>query len=135
MIPVIPESDRYTTAANCQLPTASANDFTPANMNDLLVIFLLLLLGWFWLDSLRAREIAVGICQAACVQRDLQFLDQAVALRRLGLAWRAEGVRLRRVYRFDFSEEGTGRRSGYLVLRGLHLEELSFGLPDQVADA
>ncbi len=104
-------------------------------MNDLLAIFLLLLLGWFWLDSLRAREIAVGICQAACVQRDLQFLDQAVALRRLGLAWRAEGVRLRRVYRFDFSEEGTGRRSGYLVLRGLHLEELSFGLPDQVADA
>lgn len=103
-------------------------------MNNLLAILLLLLLGWFWLDSLRAREIAIGICQAACAQRDLQFLDQAVALRRLGLTWRGEGVRLRRVYRFDFSEEGTGRRSGYLVLRGLYLEELSFGLPDRVAD-
>ena len=103
-------------------------------MNDLLPVFPLLLLGWFWLDSLRAREIAIGICQAACAQRELQFLDQAVALRRLRLTWRAEGVRLRRFYRFDFSEEGTGRRSGYLTLRGLHLEELSFGLPERIDD-
>ena len=104
-------------------------------MSHLLIVCLLLLLGWFWLDSLRAREIAIGLCQAACRQRDLQWLDQTVALRRLGLTWRSEGVRLRRVYRFDFSEEGMERRQGYIVMRGLNLEELSFGLPDQVADA
>ena len=104
-------------------------------MSHLFAIFLLLLIGWFWLDSLRAREIAVGICQAACRQRDLQFLDQAVALRRLGLGWRAEGLRLRRVYRFDFSEEGLGRRSGYIVMRGRSLEELSFGLPERTEDS
>lgn len=104
-------------------------------MSHLLTVCLLLLLGWFWLDSLRAREIATGICQAACRQRELQFLDQAVALRRLGLTWRSEGMRLRRVYRFDFSEEGMERRQGYIVMRGLHLEELSFGLPKQVSDA
>lgn len=104
-------------------------------MSHLFIVCLLLLLGWFWLDSLRAREIAIGICQAACRQRDLQWLDQTVALRRLGLTWRAEGVRLRRVYRFDFSEEGMERRQGYIVMRGLNLEELSFGLPDRVADA
>ena len=104
-------------------------------MSHLLIVGLLLLLGWFWLDSLRAREIAIGLCQAACRQRDLQWLDQTVALRRLGLTWRSEGVRLRRVYRFDFSEEGMERRQGYIVMRGLNLEELSFGLPDRVADA
>ncbi|NVZ10146.1 DUF3301 domain-containing protein [Allochromatium humboldtianum] len=104
-------------------------------MSHLLIVCLLLLLGWFWLDSLRAREIAIGLCQAACRQRDLQWLDQTVALRRLGLTWRSEGVRLRRVYRFDFSEEGMERRQGYIVMRGLNLEELSFGLPDRVADA
>jgi hypothetical protein len=103
-------------------------------MSHLFTLCLLFLLGWFWLDSLRAREIALGICQAACRQRDLQWLDQAVALRRLGLSWRSEGLRLRRVYRFDFSEEGTGRRQGYIVMRGLNLEELSFGLPEQVSD-
>lgn len=104
-------------------------------MNHLLIVCLLLLLGWFWLDSLRAREIAIGICQAACRQRELQLLDQAVALRRLGLTWRSEGMRLRRVYRFDFSEEGMERRQGHIVMRGLHLEELSFGLPESVSDA
>ncbi|MBK1722405.1 DUF3301 domain-containing protein [Thiocystis violacea] len=104
-------------------------------MDNLLAIFLILVLSWFWLDSLRAREIATAICQAACKQRSLQFLDQAVALRRLGLSWRTEGMRIRRVYRFDFSEEGTGRRNGYVVMRGLNLEELSFGLPTQTRDA
>jgi len=58
-----------------------------------------------------------------------------VALRRLGLSWRNEGIRFRRVYRFDFSEEGVGRHSGYVVMRGISLDELSFGLPEQVSDA
>jgi len=31
-------------------------------MSNLVAILLLLLLGWFWLDSLRARELAFGIC-------------------------------------------------------------------------
>ncbi|WP_020506564.1 DUF3301 domain-containing protein [Lamprocystis purpurea] len=103
-------------------------------MTNLFAVSLLCLLGWFWLDSLRAREIALGICRAACEQRDLQLLDQAVALRRLGLSWGVNGVRLRRVYRFDFSEEGLGRRVGYLIMRGIDLEDLSFGLPDQATD-
>ncbi|NCA69893.1 MAG: DUF3301 domain-containing protein [Sphingobacteriia bacterium] len=103
-------------------------------MGNLFAVFLVLLIGWFWLDSLRAREIATEICKAACARSGLQFLDQAVALRRMGLAWRAEGLRLRRVYRFDFSEEGVGRRTGHLILRGLVLEELSFGLPSDPID-
>jgi hypothetical protein len=95
-------------------------------MANLFALFVLLLVGWFWLDSLRAREIATAICAEACARRDLQFLDQTVALRRLGIAWRSEGLRLRRVYRFDFSEEGVGRRTGQLVMRGIALEDLRF---------
>ena len=75
-------------------------------MDNLFTILVLLLAGWFWLDSLRARELATGICRAACEQRGLQFLDQTVALRRLGVRRTPAGLRLRRVYRFDFSEEG-----------------------------
>lgn len=104
-------------------------------MSNLLAIGALLLLGWFWLDSLRAREIAIGISRAACEQRGLQFLDQTAALVRLGLRRTSEGLRLRRVYRFDFSEEGVGRRSGYLILLGMDIEELSLGLPDHPTDA
>ena len=107
---------------------------TKASMDNLLAILALLLLGWFWLDSLRAREIATEICRTVCKQRDLQFLDQTVALRHLGLRRTNIGLRWRRVYAFDFSEEGIGRQSGYLVLLGLDLESLSLGLPDRAAD-
>ena len=104
-------------------------------MNNLLAILALLLLGWFWLDSLRARELATGICRAVCEQRNLQFLDQTVALRHLGVRRTDAGLRLRRVYCFDFSEEGVGRHSGYLVLLSLDLESISLGLPDQSTDS
>jgi hypothetical protein len=104
-------------------------------MDSLIAILVLLLIGWFWLDSLRAREIALGISRAACEQRGLQFLDQAAALQRIGIAKTPHGFRLRRVFRFDFSEEGVGRRSGYLILRGIDLEMLSLGLPDRSEDA
>ena len=104
-------------------------------MENLLAILALLLLGWFWLDSLRAREIATGISRGACEQRDVQFLDQTVALRKLGVRWGSDGLRVRRVYRFDFSEEGVGRHTGYLILLGLDLEEITLGLPEHRSDA
>jgi hypothetical protein len=100
----------------------------PLAMENLLAILLVLLIGWLWLDTLRAREMAVGLARRACERHDVQFLDQAVALRRLGLRWTREGVRVRRQYRFEFSEEGTGRRYGHLVLLGLRLEQLTLEL-------
>lgn len=104
-------------------------------MDYLVALLMLLLAGWFWLDALRARELAVVLSRRACEKRGLQFLDQAVALRRMGLRWTGQGLRLRRVYRFEFSEEGTGRRTGHLVLVGLRLQELSLGLPADPQDA
>jgi hypothetical protein len=103
-------------------------------MSTLFGLLLLALIAWFWLDSLRAREIATEICRAACRQRDVQFLDQTVALRRLRVRWPANGVRLRRVYHFDYSEEGVGRHTGHIILLGIDLEELSMGLPSDGKD-
>jgi len=102
-------------------------------IDHLLALLVVLSIGWLWLDGARAREMAVGLAQRACRERGVQLLDQAVALRRVGLRWYRRGLRIRRVYRFDFSEEGVGRRTGYLVLGGLVLEDLSLGLP-QVSD-
>ncbi|HEB95583.1 MAG TPA: DUF3301 domain-containing protein [Sedimenticola thiotaurini] len=98
-------------------------------MSTFLGILFLLLLLWFWLDSARARELATAICDSACGDRGLQFLDQTVALRRISLRWTGQGIRIRRLYRFDFSEEGVGRRSGHIVMLGTALEEFSLGLP------
>jgi len=104
-------------------------------MYNLIAIFTLCLLGWFWLDSLRAREMALGICIAGCQRKGVQLLDQTVALRKLGVCQTTAGLRFRRRYQFDYSDEGTGRHTGYLVLRGLKLEELSFGLSATTLEA
>ena len=98
-------------------------------MTTLLVILLIGALVWFWLDSARAREIATGICEHGCRERGLQFLDQTVALSRIGIRWTNSGIRFRRVFRFDFSEEGVGRRTGHATLVGIQFEEFSLGLP------
>jgi hypothetical protein len=93
---------------------------------------LLLIIGlivWFWLDSARAREIATGVCETACQQRNVQFLDQTVSLRRLGLRWTERGVRIRRLFSFEYSEEGERRHCGHITLVGIQIEEFSLGLP------
>jgi len=96
-------------------------------LENLFAILLVLLAGWFWLDMLRAHEMALGQARRACERHDVQLLDQAVALHKLGLRWTHEGLRLRRQYRFEFSEEGTGRRDACLILLGLRLELLDMG--------
>jgi len=93
-------------------------------MANLSAILLVLLAGGLWLESLRAREMALGLARRACERRDLQLLDQAVALRGVSIRWTREGLRLRRRYRFEYSEEGIGRRQAQLVLLGLRLESL-----------
>ena len=54
----------------------------------------------------------------------MQFLDQTVSLRRLGIRWTVDGVRLRRAYRFDYSCEGVVRQSGRITLIGTRLEAI-----------
>lgn len=81
--------------------------------------------GWFWFDSMRARERAVALGRAACEREGLQFLDETVLCTRTRPARDADGrVRLRRVYRFEFSDDGRNRRGGSLVLLGSRLEAL-----------
>ncbi len=97
-------------------------------MENLLLLSFVFLIGWLWLDSLRAREIALGICSAACARRGLQLLDQTIALRRLSLHWTRSGIKIRRAYHFEYSEEGVGRHTGQLVLIGQDLVDIGFGL-------
>ena len=100
-------------------------------MSTILTLLLFVTLIWFWLDSARARELAVGICSESCQREGLQFLDQTVALKRLGLRWTTQGIRIRRTFQFDYSEEGEGRHSGMIILVGIQLESFRFEPPPQ----
>lgn len=100
------------------------------SFSTLNLLLLLMLLIWFWRDSLRVREIATRISRTACSSHGVQFLDQTVALRRISLRWLRVGLKFRRVYEFDYSLEGSGRLTGYIVMLGTETETLRIDLPE-----
>ncbi|BAO43405.1 DUF3301 domain-containing protein [Thiolapillus brandeum] len=90
--------------------------------STLFAIFFLGLAVIFWMNAARARELAVGISRAACNRERYQLLDDSVYLQRVGLRWTPSGLRFRRMYRFDYSVNGSLRDSGYVLLIGNQLE-------------
>ncbi len=98
-------------------------------MSSLFLIALFGAAGLFWLDSARARELANAISRVSCEQRGVQLLDDTVAFARMGLRWTRDGLRIRRMFRFEFSAEGVGRRTGYVLLLGTRLERVELDLP------
>ena len=84
------------------------------------------LLAWLWYDSMRARERAVAVGQAACAREQLQFLDETVECTSVRPARNAAGrLVLRRVYRFEFSDDGSRRRAGSIVMLSGEVESLT----------
>jgi hypothetical protein len=103
------------------------------SLTSLNLLLALMLLIWFWRDSLQVRETATRICRQSCKSYGVQFLDQTVALQRLRLRWGRSGPQLQRTYQFDYSLEGQGRRIGYLVMLGNHHLSLHLNLPEETA--
>lgn len=97
----------------------------------LILLTVLFALTLFWLDSARAREIATTLAKELCDRRGLQFLDETVVLSRIGVGWRGNGLRFRRMFNFDFSRGAGDRRSGYLILLGTEIEQYGVDLPDE----
>ena len=95
---------------------------------ELLSLMVLCLIGWLWLDGVKAREIGVQAARAACRREGVQLLDDTVASRSLRLA-RDDGGRmcLQRVYDFEFSDSGNDRLSGSVMLRGREVVLLDVG--------
>ncbi len=88
-------------------------------MADLLFIILLLLLGYFWSNSLKARELAFLVAKRHCQQMNVQLLDEYVALNGLWLKKDGAGkTRAWRSYLFEFSSTGNERYNGKVILLG-----------------
>ena len=100
----------------------------------LIPLLVLALVGALWLDTSRAREQATGLASRRCSEYGFQFLDGTAALTAVGLRWTRRGVRVRRSYRFDYTETGMGRHTGQLVLVGQVLEAFSFGIANGAVD-
>ena len=87
-------------------------------MDGLILLFFLVALILFWLDSRRAHEFALGICKHLCEQEDVMLLDQTIALNKLWLAKQNGKTVFARTYRFDYSSYVDERHSGELLMHG-----------------
>ncbi|MDP1645258.1 MAG: DUF3301 domain-containing protein [Sulfuritalea sp.] len=86
-------------------------------------------LAWLWYDSLQVRGIGIGAAKSACAAEDLQLLDDTVSISSLGLGRDDNGrLLLRRVYGFDYSDNGDNRRSGSVVMLGQRVLVVNVGL-------
>ena len=94
-------------------------------MWEALVIGLIVAGGFFWVDSLRARERALAAGRGACERNGLQLLDETVSGAGLRLARNEDGeLRIRRVFVFEFSDNGNNRRRGSVVVLGGSVQDL-----------
>jgi len=88
-------------------------------MTSILIILFLALLAWFWLNTIRAKEIAMQASALACQQIQAQFLDQTASLKKISLSRNKNGrMSLQRTYDFDFSRDRETRLKGLVTIDG-----------------
>ncbi|MDX5363381.1 MAG: DUF3301 domain-containing protein [Pseudazoarcus pumilus] len=88
----------------------------------------LCLVAWFWLDSVRLREIGIAAARRACEREGVQLLDDTVAFRSLRPVRNDEGqLTLRRVYEFEYSGSGDDRQRGSVVMVGREVVLIDVG--------
>ncbi len=95
-------------------------------------LFLLLALGavgglWSW--SASGRERVLAVVKEVCGDLGLQRLDDTVVLSGLRLLRSARGWRVGRIYRFEFTLDGTARFEGDVGLAGDTLAWVRVGHP------
>jgi len=97
---------------------------------DILALAMAVAAGWLVWDGLKARETANAAMRDACRQAGFLFLDDTVALDSLRPVRDGEGqLRLRRVFRFEYSDTGHDRRKGSLTMMGETVSAIDVGAP------
>lgn len=85
----------------------------------ILIIIFLGLIAAFWLNSIRAKEIAMQASANACAQIQAQFLDQTASLKKIRFMRDKNGrLGFQRIYGFDFSRDRENRLKGLVIMNG-----------------
>lgn len=89
---------------------------------ELILVAILILVAWFWLDSMSKRERAILLGRELAARFNLQLLDETVACSKLWVARNSRGhAQLLRTYEFDVSANGADRLACNLMLLGNQL--------------
>ena len=87
----------------------------------ILLVFLIIIV-WFWIDTISKRELAIELGKNLSQQFDLQFLDETVACEKITLKRNEKGqVVILRCYEFMVSSSTNDRIKCNLYLLGKHL--------------
>ena len=93
---------------------------------ELIVLCLFLVVIWYWLNGIRAKEIAVARGKAKCQSLGVYFLDESVVLTKVRLRRTKQGhTSLYREFSFEFTSDSERRHYGCIKLLGRHVLELS----------
>ena len=92
------------------------------------IVFLVVAIavGWFWQNSLAARDAANVAAMEACQRMQLQFLDGTVAFAQLRWVRDRGQLKLRRTYVFDYTAASMERLQGFVVLLDRYVETVGF---------
>lgn len=94
-------------------------------MGEITALLVVALAAWIWFESLARRETAIDAARRACAAEGVQLLDETVALASMRPRRAESGaLRLQRVYRFEFSDNGNNRLSGSVTLIGATVHAL-----------
>lgn len=86
-------------------------------MSSLTLLVVIGLLVWFWLESLKSRDIAIQVARTSCRHQKLQLLDGTVSLQTIRPYYQnRDDYGLKRTYTFNYSGDGISRQTGCVVL-------------------
>jgi hypothetical protein len=87
------------------------------------LLLIIILLAWYWLDSLAKRERAILLGRELAARFQLQLLDETVACTKVWLGRNSRGhAQLLRTYEFDVSADGADRLPCHVILLGNQLQ-------------
>lgn len=100
---------------------------------SLMMLIGMLLLVWFWFDSIKAGDKAVQSAKNACSRMSIQLLDETVMLKGIGVRTFFRGLGFWRRYEFEYNDGTNLRQKSYLILQGKTVIEVGFfNVPDKV---
>jgi len=103
---------------------------------EFLILFTLIVVIFYWIDTIRVKELAVIHGQNACKDAGVTFLDLTVEIRKVRLKRNPRGsVVFYREYQFEFSSDGIRRYDGEIIMLGKQLLNLQLSAYPSVIEA
>ncbi len=100
---------------------------------EFIIIFTLIVVIFYWIDTIRAKELAVMHGKNACKDAGVTFLDQTVEIKKVRLKRNPRGTMVfYREYQFEFSSDGIRRFDAVIIMLGKQLLNLQLSAYPEV---